>query len=425
METIVRKTTGSVVTPILPAIEDTPTYPSEFFKDNDRPSLTVEYTNVPLDELRGAVISGIQKGELTADLVVAFIYQVCREWEETEETGWTSFGVEIAKRGQNVNPFCMVNVKIGTKPKPDWTVNTVNDNSGDFQLVMGLLGIYRVSNISNETYKEKILGTIQTQLDAIAKNKVMMKTLAVNKQVTLSPNFNMAVACIDMFYHRYKGAEKSVIRVSTLTSRYKDCAALSTLAHISNFTGLSLKETLDWVFSDRVAAEVEQMMRPGEEIDRQESYMPYLKDFRISRRSPYSTTFNSNLHIWGQSACALMGSRRSQNAILMSEDNLVNIMTNAKIMAYVLGTSADLTKAFTVDGEEAGESDDEGEGIEDEEAESEMPKGRQALEWFEYMSSMSFTIPSKMEEKLKAMAKRIALPRPGTIGAAIKQDMGV
>ncbi|QDZ59977.1 nucleoprotein [Harbour porpoise rhabdovirus] len=425
MDSIVRKATGTPVIPVLPAVEDVPTYPSEFFRSGNAPVLTVEHSEVDINELRGAVMSGIQRGELNADLVVAFVYKVTSRWTERCETDWRSFNRLIGSRGEEINPYATVELKIGQKPKPDWTTVIANDPSIDMQLVMGLLGVYRVSLITNEAYRDRVIGTIQNQLDSISKGKIVMKTLAIHRQLILNPNFNMIVACCDMFYHHFKGSERAVIRVSTLPSRFRDCAALGTLAHITSFTGLSLKEVLDWVFTDKAAAEIENIMRPGEEIDKSESYTPYLRDMRLCRKSPYSTTNNPNLHIWGQTACALMGSKRSCNAILMSEDNLVNIFVNAKIMAYVLGNSADLTKAFTVDGITAGPEDEESEEEEEELNGTDMPTSRSALEWYEYMLGLSFVIPPKMEDKLKQMARRITLPRPGTIGAAIKQDLGV
>lgn len=372
------------------------------------------------------VLAGIQERRLDADIIVRYLVGVIQGWEEVNDGGnWTSFGVQIAGVGQTLNPLNLLKIKLGNKAVPDHNTTQNLVDIEDKALVILLLGIYRVAAIANDTYKIRVMDAIQQQAtEADPKAQVNIRLLANNKHLLSNPNYLRVVAAVDMFFYRFKDSEKANVRVSTLTSRFKDCAALSTFAHVASFTGLTLNGVLDWVFTETVAAEVEKMMKPGQEIDQDTSYMPYLKDMGLSKVSPYSATKNPGFHAWGQSACALMGSIRSQNALRASEDNWINLKLNAEIMAFALGTSAELVKAFDVGGNTAGQGVDDEEDEElDLEENAGMPKGRDAMEWFVFMSEREFKLTGEMKEGLRKMAGNIKNPRPGTIGDLLKNQL--
>jgi hypothetical protein len=67
--------------------------------------------------------------------------------------------------------------------------------------------------------------------------------------------------------------------------------------------------------------------------------MPYLSDVGISRKSPYSSSANPELHNWINMVCAFNESVRSINARMNNENNVVNILANAIIMANAMGTN--------------------------------------------------------------------------------------
>nr|WIF20027.1 nucleocapsid protein [Snakehead vesiculovirus] len=422
---IKRVSTGAEVKAVLPATEAQATYPADGIADGAAPLIIIEFRDLTASEIKQMILAGIQERRLDADIVVRYLCEVVQHWDEINNNEvWTSFGIELAKIGQAVNPLSLLRVRYGKRAVPDFTVVQGQADIQDKALEILLLGIYRVASITNDAYKTRVMDAIQQQaLEADPKVQLNIGVLAGNKHLLSNPNYLRMVAAIDMFFYRFKESERANVRVSTLTSRFKDCAALSTFAHVASFTGLTLSGVLDWVFTETVAAEVERMMKPGQEIDQEASYMPYLKDMGLSKVSPYSATKNPGFHTWGQSACALMGSIRSQNALRASEDNWLNLKLNAEIMAFALGTSAELVKAFDIGGNT--DDQDDGGAFEGElnlAEDAGMPKKRDAMEWFMYMEGRDFKLTEDMKEGLRRMAGNIKNPRPGTIGDLLKHQ---
>ena len=125
-----------------------------------------------------------------------------------------------------------------------------------------------------------------------------------------------------------------VLRFGTLTSRFKDCSNLLTASHIITNLGLTGPAVLgQWMY---VAKDFARLMKDEEEVDNEYSYMPYLSDFGISKRSPYSCTVNSECQTWANIVCTLDGSTRSINARMIGETNGNNIMANAILMANAI-----------------------------------------------------------------------------------------
>ncbi|ALJ30355.1 N protein [Eelpout rhabdovirus] len=426
-QVIKRIATGNTVDAVLPATATQATYPKDGIIGSKRPAVVVEYAGVEFKKIKSWLLANIDGRKLDADLVVRYIVSVCQTWIETNGAEvWNTFGIDLATPGQKINPLVTLEVTVGDKPVPDYQLAGPGPEVNDKALVILLLGIYRVAGITNETYRSKVADAIQQQaIQADPKVTQSMRVLQANKHLLSNPNYLKVVAAVDMFLYRFKDSEHVNVRVSTLTSRFKDCAALSTFAHIAAFTGLTLGGVLDWVFSDGIAAEVDRMMRPGQEIDQETSYMPYLKDMGLSKVSPYSATKNPGFHIWGQTACALMGSVRSQNALRVSEDNWVNLKLNAEIMAFALGSSAELVKAFDVDGGSQGmDTAEEEYGQEiDEDVATGHPKGRDATEWFMYMKAKDFVLSEVIREGLRKMVASIKNPRPNTIGDVLKNSV--
>jgi Rhabdovirus nucleocapsid protein len=74
-----------------------------------------------------------------------------------------------------------------------------------------------------------------------------------------------------------------------------------------------------WMYVGGVANDFERLMKDDEEVDQEYSYMPYLSDMGLSKRSPYSCTINAELHTWANMVCALNGLVRAINARRIGE----------------------------------------------------------------------------------------------------------
>nr|UVT38875.1 nucleoprotein [Perhabdovirus perca] len=413
---VVRSTQASFV-PLQPQLEDEINYPADFFVDQKIPTFVHYYENAKPDDLLGMIFGELSESRLPSELVTSYIYNVMSKWTETLDASWESFGIEFGDVNDILTPFSLLRCITSDQALADYKTGAVPGDINPIAMMIFLLAPYRIVGIQNEEYQARVIQTIQNQLDSLGAKKLNVRSLKNVTTLTRSPNYLKLVAAIDMFYFHFKNShERAVVRVATLGSRHKDCAALSTLNHIVQFTGKPLIEVLDWVFTDQVAQEVSRMMKPGQEIDKADSYMPYLKDLGLCRKSPYSSSANPGVHCWAQMTCALLGSKRSQNAIASTEENLVNLTRNAEIMAYVLGTGAVLVKALEIGGVKGTDPDAV---IVDVDGDGE-PTTLEALDWLDFVQTNGCQLTPKMEAKIRVMSLRIQNARKDTIGAYLR-----
>lgn len=147
-------------------------------------------------------------------------------------------------------------------------------------------------------------------------------------------DFRMLIASLDMYWVKFPDTPGSQLRVCTLNSRYKDCSSISELRHLSQMSSLTIGKALEYIFFTRVKDEVVVIGRPGEEFDKEDSYFPYMRELRISKKSPYSSSANVHLHNWVSIFSALLGSERSYHARIVSEDGILSALNLAIFSAY-------------------------------------------------------------------------------------------
>nr|AIW58869.1 nucleoprotein [Eel virus European X]AIY29167.1 nucleoprotein [Perhabdovirus anguilla] len=408
---------GQDFTPVCPKMEDEVAYPSDYLDANGLPTFQLYYHDLSKKDLLDLIWGEASEARLPSELVTAYVYKVVSEWKETLESDWSSFRFQIGKAGEKITPFNLIGTTVNSQKLADYKKAVAPEGIDEVAMVIYLLAPYRIVGIKNEDYQDRVITNIQNQLDSLGAKKLQVKALKNVTTLINSANYLKMVAVIDMFYYHFKNSqERAVVRIATLSSRHKDCAALSTLNHITSFTGRSFVQVLDWVFTDQVAKEIGRMMRAGQEIDRPESYMPYLKDLGLSRKSPYSSSANPGTHCWAQMVCAMMGSKRSQNAIASTEENLSNLTRNAEIMAYALGVGADLVKGLIIGDQKEGDS-----GVIQDEEGMEEPNNMEAQDWLEYMASKGFKLTPNMELQVRHMCLRITNPRKATLGSYLRE----
>lgn len=61
---------------------------------------------------------------------------------------------------------------------------------------------------------------------------------------------------------------------------------------------MNVVDVLKYIFSIRIRDEVMGIGRAGEEFNQDDSYFPYMRDLRLSEKSPYSSTANVHLYNW-------------------------------------------------------------------------------------------------------------------------------
>lgn len=220
--------------------------------------------------------------------IFLYIYFKGREVDATE--AWTSFKVKICETSHKVTPMSLVKAEDAQTTGSENVSGNATEKD-DLWMALYLCTIYRVSYIQYEDHRNVILGRLEDQLKTmiedfgnfdIHRSEIYSKY----KHFVNDSEYVKLIACCDMFYYKFKTAPEAILRLGTLSSRFKDCASLLTFRHLGEVMGYTdPDEILDWIFVKSLAEKVDRMMKGTEELDNQYSYLPYLSDLQLTTQS--------------------------------------------------------------------------------------------------------------------------------------------
>nr|AYO51726.1 nucleoprotein [Vesicular stomatitis virus] len=408
----------TLIVPKLPASEDPVEYPADYFKKTSEIPLFINTTK-SLAELRGFVYQGLKSGVVSIIHVNSYLYAALKDVQAKLDRDWTSFGVNIGRAGANVRIFDLVSVKGLEGVCPDGVSDASRTSADDNWLPLYLLGLYRVGRTQMTDYRKRLMDGLINQCKMID-----------DKFEPLIPegrdffdlwgndnNYTKIIAAVDMFFHMFKKHERAYLRYGTIVSRFKDCAALATFGHVCKITGMSTEEVTTWILNREVGDEMIQMMKPGQEIDKADSYMPYLIDFGLSQKSPYSTVKNPAFHFWGQLTALLLRSTRAKNARQPDDIEYTSLTTAGLLYAYAVGSSADLTQQFYM-GDNKYVPDNSDGGL----TTNAPPQGRDVVEWLGWFDDNHRKPTPDMLQYAKRAVMSLQGLRDKTIGKYAKSE---
>ncbi|ADU05400.1 nucleocapsid protein [Scophthalmus maximus rhabdovirus] len=403
-----------------------PEYPSKFFANKKKPSISLRLatTDAQLDAMRAYIKSNLKRGDgqLGVEDVKAYVASVMMKQKEQADTKWESFGLVIADAGVEItiaNLFEVTTLKWKDAPVATETA-TAED---DIWMVLTLLGLARISeNTQYDAYADKLAANLGNLIKARTNGKEKCPSYARFSGWTRDRDFMKLVAGIDMFYHHFPKSEWAQIRFGTITSRYKDCAIISSLEHLRKTTALSPKQLQGWILTDAAADEYEQVMKPDEEIEKGDSYTPYLSDMCLSARSPYSATACAALHLWVHMTCIYLSSERSKNARIPLETAMVTIQTNAALMGYALKSRAVLVQAFvdTTAAPQSASGPSSAPSISPNvhgNPRAAEPESVDGDDWLSYLQDEGGRLPDVIVKHCNAITQRILTDRAASLGA--------
>lgn len=312
-------------------------------------------------------------GNIKAEVAVRFMYDyVIEKYSGTLSADWRSYGVEIGSNKAIVTPFCMVDVK-EKDPTTTFAEGKILTSGERDRLFYILLAGYRYGQsieVKQSSYSKNILREINQVLLANPFNLTTRLEASDFTQIRswyTNPEYQVLIAALDMFWVRFSDLESSKLRVCTLNARFKDCNSISDLNHLSSLSGKPPKDILNYVFLTEVRDELIAISKIGEEFQYKYSYFPYMRELRLSRKSPYSSTANPHLHHWVGMFGALLGNEKSYNARIVSEKGLHHCLNQTLFAAYAFkkegraqmvskkATEADMGRG--IKGEERGEAE--------------------------------------------------------------------
>ncbi|QKV49531.1 nucleoprotein [Bughendera virus] len=419
VKNVYRLSTQEKIQPILPQETTSIQYASTWFKNNKgrKPMLQISYRNVETLDLLQHAAYGLETGNLNGELATAVLHRVLGKENHQLNVEWKSFGVLIGRLGEEINPWSLVEIheKDGVLENNEINKNITEDDSD--WIAFYICFLYRFSRATNQAYKDALSDRAEEHAKNInnSSNRPQPSAMVKMQALILHAPFNTAIAAIDMFYHKFKTSRYACFRFGTLPSRFKDCSALTTLNHITRLTGLPIEQFMLWVFSTRMADELDQMSKPDEELDKDDSYIAYMREMGLSERSPYSSQANPAFSLFCHVVGSLLGSKRSRNARMGLEVDTVNSVTNGKIVAYVLGTRPCFTLEYSNDPT-----------VEFAPTHSDVldmtkpPVSSHPEEWYGYLSVNGFSVPSEAEKWIESKISAMSDLREGTIGKFLK-----
>ncbi|UOX72914.1 nucleocapsid protein [Wenzhou Rhinolophus pusillus ledantevirus 1] len=423
-DVVYRLSDQSAIALTLPQESTELTYPSQWFKKhpNKKPPIRIGLKDANLDNLYGAIAHCFDEGNLTAELAVAGLYHVFKDQKHKLSSKWESFGVTIGEADEEVTPWSIVDVELLETKLGNVSVKAGITQADANWIVFYLCFIYRYTRANHPEYKDQLYARANEHVKNINEKAIPINLGQLNKMrnLLLNDSYIKAIACIDMFYFKFKQSELTGVRFGTLSTRFKDCSALTTLNYITQVTGLSISKFILWVFSARMADEIARLATPNEELEKSDSYAAYMRELGLSDRSPYSTQANPAFSLFCHVVGTLLGSKRSKNAKMGAEVDTVNTVINAKIVAYVLSNRADLTVEFSTVKPEA-PRDDKQDQMKVTEI-GEIPESQDPEEWFAYLSSMGFKIPQEIEIWVRQRVNNLTDLRDGSVGKFLKSQ---
>ncbi|AJR28298.1 nucleoprotein [La Joya virus] len=413
---------------IQPGDKPKPQYPSEYFASNPQaPLVKIPHPDLDLKGARQIVKASISQGTLDVNVVIRFIYLVGLEFKATLDTKWKSFGVDIGDVGATMCPWNLLTVEFDTHVAPRGNIDQTATKDDDLWMMAYVLFVYRYSRAQMATYKATLFDKFKVQIAPHTDPGFIPTAPHANYSAWLSNrNYCKLIAALDMFFTHFPQHPEAFLRIGTITSRFRDCAALTSLEHYRETVGFKGDDMFGWIFVGTLEEECYILMKPGEELDDPNSYAPYLIDLGLSLKSPYSASTCPSMYTFCHMVGSLLTSGRSQNAKMISDKNLINIRMNALLVAYVFNENVECKIYFTdkeellragLDGQEnATQTATDALELQSLGSDNEPPKNKDPVEWFMYLSSLNFQIPQFIRNFGRQEAAKMGQCRVGSIG---------
>ncbi|ATG83558.1 nucleoprotein [Ohlsdorf virus] len=329
-------------------------YPSEWFDNplNDKPKILIAAEgDITRAQLHATVQTNFPEGDLDHRVAMMFLRHEMMRKSHMLGEDWTSFGRAIGVRGGDITIGNLV-IFDQTETRPD--VIDGEDCMTDSEVLKYIIlicSMYRLAQISRDDYRTNVVNNVTALIEGLDGEAVEFSTqiLSYRKWLAYHPYIKM-MAAIDMYLNEFPYHQYASARIGTIVTRFKDCSVLVATKTITEALGLTFDTFAEWIWTARCANQFVNVIKGGEEMDNQRSYSMYFMDFGLSPKSPYSATVNADLHLFYHTIGVSSGLERSRNARYIGNPEHNNIINNAMVIHYVLGTFSTFDAQFSADG---------------------------------------------------------------------------
>lgn len=278
--------------------------------------------------------------DVSINASLEFLYETIQIlFKEKLRTKWTTYKVTIGDVGDTITPFSLLDVTRVRSQRPQVTGKALEQDQV-LGRVAEILSIYSAYTASQGPGNDqmRVLGRMKTILTDSPYNLKSMDTSSILAKVSWGSNgnFKKIVAAVDMFFNKFPESVYAKIKVTTLSSRDRDCGGLHAIQDLSKYIGKPTSVALSYAMDPRIGPEIIRLTTENDEATDSNSYFHYMRDMGLSQKSPYSSSINPVIYNFTYALGTFLGDTRACNARKFSDKGITNTINVAAYVAYYL-----------------------------------------------------------------------------------------
>ncbi|YP_010229221.1 nucleoprotein [Almendravirus chico] len=323
--------------------------PLPWLSSGEKPKLTIPKSK--MDTLEGlkdgaALIGKNLGGIMPIEYILAFMGNALRLlFTEKLEVPWELTSKVIIQPG-DITPMDLVNLNIEGDSKESEMDNTGTGDMDELnkktpiEVLANLIAGYRILSL-NRSGTLQYQSNLKTRIsDTLKQSGIIQNSIdsGVYNQTTWITNSDYRKMCalIDLYFAKFTNTAYSPIRICVQGSRYKDCAIINDYAYAEKISGLTTWGFLSLGINSAISNEIEKELDYINVECNPNGYYPYIKEFGIISKSPYSATVNPNTHNWINVTAALLGETRGANSRLAPGGSNSQVLMNGIASSWML-----------------------------------------------------------------------------------------
>ncbi|AJR28434.1 nucleoprotein [Harlingen virus] len=301
-------------------------YPSTWFQTHagQKVSITI-YQNTNARQAFSRITQLRNNGQWDDKLIATFMKGVLdenAEWFQspplTED--WIVNEAVIGRVDDVVAPTALAQWEEVERPQ---NMDPVPNEEGELEtrrsFFLALVTIYRqvltrtinvdygqeVSRRIIDNFKEQPLGMSQDDINEIQ---------GYESKERLTTNYVKILCILDMFFNKFQTHDKSTIRIATLPTRYRGCAAFTSYGELAIRLGIEPIKLPSLILTVAVAKDFDKINVNGEQAEQLDGYFPYQLELGLVKKSAYSAGNCPSLYLWMHTIGTMLHQQRSYRA---------------------------------------------------------------------------------------------------------------
>ncbi|AJR28338.1 nucleoprotein [Muir Springs virus] len=337
-------------------------YPSEWFRANENRKVSITiYQQTTAGQAYSRIEALRNNGQWDDVLISTFMRGVIDENAEWFQSApltedWSVNGAVIGQTGASITPLNLATWE--TIPRPG-NLGPIANQEGELEtrrsFFLALVTIYRqvltrdinaeygqeVSRRIIDNFKEQPLAMSQDDINNIQNFETKDK---------LTANYVKVLCILDMFFNKFQNHDKSTIRIATLPTRYRGCAAFTSYGELAIRLGIEPVQLPSLILTMAVARDFDKINIGGEQAEHLDGYFPYQLTLGLVKKSAYSASNCPALYLWMHTIGTMLYQQRSYRAqVPKNVPDQMGTINSAIAVAIQYVAGGDFSMQFVAD----------------------------------------------------------------------------